>query len=272
MVYAMMEQMASLLVGRPRRGSAPVDAAELRRRLLALNDPARPYRLVDGKVSDLELDWTVVDAAWTSGFSAVRLSTVYYARLLLDAVRREARWFEVLRTANLFLGCDGWIPRFNLRCWIQAGFTSGSWRGTAYGVRPGFPPQLGASQPFTISTDQVKHDIRGVVTRSGWTFRPTVFWFQTKRAAVRLTEGLTPSFMRAWPARRFWGALYPASFAATVAWIWWVTGGRRSDLLAIAAFSAFWWAIWGTILVIFKITTGEWGPRRAAARGDRDAR
>jgi len=268
MVYAMMEHMATLLVKRPRQGSTPVDAAELRRRLLNLNDPTRPYRLVEGKVSDLELDWTVVDESWASGFSTVKLSTVYHARLLLDETRHEARWFEVLRTSNLFLGFNGWIPRFNARFWIQAGFITGAWRGTAYGMRPGVPLQLGASQPFTVSTDQAKHDIRGVVSRGGWTFRPTVFWFQTKRAIVRVTEGLVPAFMRAWPPRRFWGVVYPAGFLATIAWIWWVAGARRGDLPGIAAFSAFWWAIWGCILVIFKITSGEWTPgRRKAAPG-----
>lgn len=46
MVYAMMEYMAALLAKLPRQGPAPVDAAELRRRLLDLNDPTRPYRLV----------------------------------------------------------------------------------------------------------------------------------------------------------------------------------------------------------------------------------
>jgi hypothetical protein len=271
MVYAMMEHMATLLVKRPRQGGVQVDAAELRRRLVGLNNPARPYRLIDGKVSDLELDWTVVDESWATRFSGVKLSTVYYARLLLDDVRHEARWFEVLRSSNVFLGFDGWIPRLNFGFWIQAGFMSGAWRGTAYGIQPGFPARLGGSQPFSVNIDQVKQDVRGVVTRSGWTFRPTVFWFQTKRRSVAFTEALLPAFMKEWPARRFWRIVYPASFVATVGWIWWVAGGGRSTLLAMAAFSAFWWAIWGFILLIFKITSGEWAPgRRNASRGDRN--
>jgi len=270
MVYAMMEHMITLVVKRPRRGTTPVDVAELRRRLMNLNDPVRPYRLVDGRVSDFDLNWTVVDEAWTNRFSNVKLSAVYYARLLLDEVRHEARWFEVLRSSNVFLGFDGWIPRFNFGFWIQAGFMSGNWRGTAYGIRPGFPAQLGASQPFSINIDEVKHDVRGVVTRSGWTFRPTVFWFQTKRATVRLTESLVPAFMREWPPRRFWGTVYVGSYLATIGWILWVTGGRRSDLLAIVGFSAFWWFVWGFIFVIFKVVSGEWGShRRTAGRGER---
>jgi hypothetical protein len=257
MVYAMMEQMAALLAKPPHRGAAPVDAAELRRRLLALNDPGKPYRLVEGTVAHFELRWTIVDESWASRFSNVKLTTGYYARVLLDEARHEARWFEVLRSGNLFLGFDGWIPRFNFGFWIQSGYISGHWRGTAYGVRPGFPARLGASQPYSVNVDQVKRDIRAAVTRSGWTFRPTVFWFQTKRATVALTGALTPGFMKTWSPRRFWGIVYPASFAAAVGWIWWVGGGGRKTLVGVLAFSAFWWAIWGFIALILKITTGE---------------
>lgn len=257
MVYAMMEQMATLLVKRPRHGVTAVDAGEVRRRLLGLNAPSKPYRLVEGKVSDLELDWTVVDESWTSRFSSVKLSTDYYARLLLDEATHEARWFEVLRSTNVFLGLSGWKPRFNFRFWIQSGFISGAWRGTAYGIWPGFPARLGASRPFSINIGEAKSDIRAVVTRSGWTFRPTVFWFQTKRTSVALTEALVPGFVKAWPRRRFWGIVYPVSFAAAVGWIWWVGGGGRKNLVGMLAFSAFWWAIWGFIVLILRITTGE---------------
>jgi hypothetical protein len=272
MVFAMMEHMASLLERRPRAGSTSVDAAELRRRLLNLNDTGKPYRVIEGKVSDLEIDWDVVDDSWKTRFAKVKLSTVYHARMLLDETRHEVRWFEAIRTSNLFLGFDGWIPRFNVSIWAQAGYIDVMWSGVAYGIQPGFPPRIGGTQGYSLNTVEIKHAISGVINRSGWIFRPTILWFQTKRGSFRVGQALLPSALTHWPARRFWGVVYPASYVATVAWIFWVTGGARDpkNLLALAAFSAFWWGIWGFITVIFMITSGKWKPGgRSGGHADR---
>ena len=56
MVEAMIEFTISLLVKQPHARRKPADRADLRQRLLALNEEGRPYRLVDGRDSDLELE------------------------------------------------------------------------------------------------------------------------------------------------------------------------------------------------------------------------
>src|SRR6266478_4918673 len=75
MITAMLEWTAGFLVRRPRRGTPPVDADELKDRLLALTGSGGQYRIVPGRKSDLELEWDVVDASWHNLFSKIKLST-----------------------------------------------------------------------------------------------------------------------------------------------------------------------------------------------------
>ncbi|GEM_PF-1480451 len=254
MVFAMMEFTITLTLRRPPRNRKPVSGDELRQRLLALNKGDRPYRIVEVKDCDLELNWDVVDKSWYEIFAKVKLTVIYRARALLDEAQHEVRWFEMVRWSNFFLGFDGWRPRFNWSIYALWGYIDVVWTGIAYGIQPGFPPRIGRVYKFSLNTIQAKKEIRRVVNESGWTFRPVLWWFQVNRNSYGAFQALMPNVS----ARRFWGILYPVSYFFTIGYIIYVAdpkgiGGLLSlhNLTPVLLFSALWWGIWGFIAWIF---------------------
>ncbi len=258
MVYAMMECTVSFLVKRPPPGRKTVDAAELRHRLLGLNQPGNPYRLVDSRVADLELHWDVVDASWYELFAKVKLTIVYHARMLIDELQREVRWYEIMRSSNFLIGFDGWTLRLNFAFRLQTGYLNVDWRGLAYGIISVFPPRIGRVYKFHLNTMRVKNEITRIVTESGWALRPRYLWFQTRRGSYQLGQALLPATLRRWPARRFWGLVYPASYVLTIGYLVAITGAYDfRNLLVFGAISAAWWGVWGFLAWILVLTSRD---------------
>ena len=248
MLYAMMEFTVTLLARSPATPRRPLAERDLRRRLLALNEPDRPYFLVEGKDCDLQPTWQVIDPAWHEQFARVKLTTLYRAWILLDPSRHELRMHELLRSANFFLGFDGWRPVCQPYLFLVAGLT-GRWTGRAYGILPGFPPRIGAVTDFAADTVALRDQIVQVAGRCGWTFRPMNLWFQATTWGFRLLGYITPPAVANMPARHFWGVMYPTSFFLGIGYL--VAVGRLWDLhslLLIAGVSASWFAVWGFLV------------------------
>jgi hypothetical protein len=245
MVHAMVEFTLGLLIERPYANRKPLPAKDLKQRLLDHNLPDRPYRLVEGEEGELELQWDVVDAAWGRQFASIKLTTYYRARLLLDEVRHEVRIQEFMRTSSFFLGFDGWIPRLHFYVSAHWGPMNVNWAGQAYGILPGFPPQIGEVVSFTLNTAEVKQEIGKTVRKGGWTFRPVIWTSQVRRSRLRT---LTPAPLRRIPHGLFWGVLYPASYALGIGYLLAIIGRpgwTAHNLLIIAGISVIWWGMWG---------------------------
>lgn len=256
MVHAMVMFTAALLLKRPRPRHQPLTAAELGERLLALNqDPGLPAKLAPGRDCDFTLDCQPVDASWNELFAKVKLTTHYRARLLLDEAAGEARWNELLRGSNFFLGFDGWVPRFQMSIWCFMGITSITWTGRAYGLTQGFPPRIGKVAEFRLDTAATRKKVGEVVARAGWTFRPVIWWFEATRGGVRLLRALLPGPLWRASPRRFWGVVYPVSYFLAIGALLGAAGTAKDwsahNLGIIALFSAFWWGIWGFVAWIF---------------------
>jgi hypothetical protein len=220
MVHAMMEFTLSLLVRRPRHQRKPASADTLRRRLLALNAPGRPYPLVEGEDCDFEIVWGT-DARAVGGGSIIgRWSTSSRVRLVLDEQRHELRINQVSRSFEMFVGLQRWVPV----------------------VRIGLSAQAGpAAQSIT-------REIEEVAQRSGWSVRPVVLWFQATRRGLDVLRLLTPAPLRAWPARRTWGVVYALSFLLGVGYLAVLVGPLESqDALILIGVAASWWGIWGCL-------------------------
>lgn len=252
MVYAMME-FTLLLILKPGRGDARADTAELEKRLMALNTSDKPYRLIRGSKSDLELDWKVVDASWYELFAKIKLTMQYGARMLFDEETGAVRWYESLRTSSIFLGFEGWKPKFNLAFYWRGGYLNVIWHGLAYGIPPGFPPRIGKVHEFHLDTIDVKNDIRPVIQSAGWDFRPVTLSFKTNRRWLHLTRVLRPAWLHRIPERRLWGTLYVGSFVLFYLYVFVVVTNRDMDWTWEAAWPAAivalgWWAIWGLLV------------------------
>lgn len=218
MIHAMMEFTLSLLVRRPRQARKPASADVLRRRLLALNTPDRPYPLAAGEDCDLEIVWRS-DTPMASGRLVIaKGSTVSRVRLLFDEQRHELRINQVSRSSYLFVGLQRWLPS----------------------VKAGLSAHAGpAAQSIT-------GEIEEVAQRSGWSVRPVVLWFQATRSGLQVLQSLTPALLRTWPASRSWGLVYVLSFALGVGYVVMLVGPLEPhDLLVVLGVVGGWWGIWG---------------------------
>lgn len=245
MLQAMMEFTAALLtVPSRRRGKTSRDAL-IERLLVRINEDGRPYRLVRSESGDVEIEWEVVDAAWREQFSKAKLTATYRGRLLLDEDTHEARWYESLRTSSFFLGFHGSRPRFNWSFQWRGGYVNIVWSGLVYGIEPGFPPRIGDVRAFQIDTIEPKKEIRTIVTRAGWTFRPVLLGFQTTRRGNAILQRLVPWPLRDIPRRRFWGVAYPVSYALLIGYMGAGAPWTWNNMLVVLGISAAWWGIWG---------------------------
>ena len=249
MITAMIEWSAGFLVRRPGRGAPPVEPDELRKRLLALNEGGVQFRIVPGRKSDLELEWDVVDASWRNLVSKIKLSTIYRARMLLDPARHEVRWCEWLRTRDLFIGFRGSSIVINWSWELRVGYLDVVWKGRAYGVQAGFPPRVERVYDFSVNTVEAKRQIADVVMRSGWTFRPVIFWFQAGRSGL---DKVLPS----WPplGTRLRGIIAAASYILFLGYLIWMVGGfaggefwTAHNVGVLAVVSAGWWGLWSAL-------------------------
>jgi hypothetical protein len=220
MVHAMMEFTVSLLVKRPPANRKPAPGNELRRRLLALNEPDQSHPLIEGRDCDLEIKWAKEDARH-GRFALSRHSSSSHLRFLLDEQRHELRVHQISSGSGFFLGLEGWLPRIQ----GYASFSAG-------------PPGQALTQ-----------DISQIANRSGWAVRPVLWWFQATRSGYHFLRALTPAPLRQWPARRFWGVLYPLSYFVGMGYLMAIIGSLdQQNLLLLVGISAVWWGIWGFLV------------------------
>ncbi len=230
MITAMMEWTAAFLVRRPNRAKAPVDANELKNRLLALNESGAKYRLVPAKECDLKLEYEVVDSSWHNLFSKIKLSANYGARLLFDPARHEVRWCEWLCTREFFIGVHGLGIVINWSWQLQVGY-------------------------IDVLSVQVKREISAVVMQGGWTFRPVIFWFQAGRSRLRtVLDAWSLRVLPNWPETRARGLLAGVTYVLFIGYLLWMIGGFGEESLwtvhnlgVLAVISALWWAGWGLL-------------------------
>jgi hypothetical protein len=220
MVHAMMEFTVSLLVQRPTRRRS-ITADELRQRLLALDDPDRPYRLTEGTDCDLEIVADLAEPPPPARFAISDGDSRYRLRLLLDEQCHELRLNQVTHSYYYFLGLVGWLPRLHGYASAQSG-----------------PPGRFMTQ-----------EINQIAIRGGWSVRPVLWWFQATYQGYRLLKRLTPRPLRRLSARRFWGILYPLSYGLSIGYLLAIIGPPdQDDLWLVFGVSAGWWGVWAFLV------------------------
>lgn len=150
-----------------------VDKQTLRAALLALNDPAKPYRIVPAETTDLIAEWKVVDAAWYGLFNRNRLRKAYRALLLLDEARRSVRCFELLGTVSWTAGASGLVPTvrysasaFGGRVLFQKSY------GIGYGIKDLTAPAVDKVYEYRFDIEEIRAPIVATVRNNGWEWVP----------------------------------------------------------------------------------------------------
>ena len=94
-----------------------------------------------------------------------------------------------------------------------------------------------------------RHRVAALLWTVVFVARPMLWWFQTTYSGYRILAALTPAPFRRWPARRFWGMLYPLSYFLGMGYLVAIIGGLDwRNWLILLGISAVWWGFWGVFV------------------------
>ncbi len=147
-------------------GTEPVYA-----RLMALNRPTAPYRIVDGKAENVDLiaEWKIVDAQWYEIFAKASLTKVFRIYLKFDPAKREVRAMDREYTVEWKAG----VPSLS----VAASFFQGQKSSVSFGMGYAFTETLAPGQvyKYKFNTNEIKKPIQEAVAASGWTYKGVAF-------------------------------------------------------------------------------------------------
>jgi hypothetical protein len=144
---------------------------DLYSRLMALNRPTAPYRIVDGRSENVDLiaEWKIVDAQWFEVFAKASLSKVFRIYLKFDPARREVRAMDREYTVSW----RGGVPSLG----GQASFFKGQKSSVSFGIGTGFKENLapGVVYKYKFNTNELKQPIQQVIASCGWSYKGVAF-------------------------------------------------------------------------------------------------
>lgn len=161
-------------LGGKKKSPSAINKEALKKKILTLNSAELPYQITSAKESDLSLEWKIVDAKWYGIFSKEKISKTYRALILLDDVRKTARYYEELGSVEWHLGTDGlWKPGIKYSAEVRKGriLFQKSW-GVQYGIKES--GKLGKIYEYKFDIGLARDPAKKVIEESGWEFVPVV--------------------------------------------------------------------------------------------------
>jgi hypothetical protein len=156
---------------RPAKGTPVLSEQEVRDRLLGLNRPTAPYRLIDGAGENVDLiaEWKIVDAEWYELFAKAELSKVFQIYLKLDPALRQVRAMDREYTVSWSAG----VPTLS----VAASTFRGQKQSIEFGKAYAFTETLAPGQVYNyrFDTRELKQPIQDAVTSCGWTYKGVAF-------------------------------------------------------------------------------------------------
>jgi len=144
---------------------------DLYARLMALNRPTAPYRIVDGRSENVDLiaEWKIVDAQWYEIFAKANLTKVFRIYLKFDPARREVRAMDHEYTVSWRAG----VPSLG----VQASFFKGQKSSVSFGIGAGFTENFapGVVYKYKFNTNDLKQPIQQVIASCGWSYKGVAF-------------------------------------------------------------------------------------------------
>ena len=150
-------------------------------RLLASNDPSKPYHIVKGEETDLIAEWKIVDASWYGVFSKSWLGKAYRAILLLDETRHAVRCYEEIGSVSWTAGTNGLSPSVHYhRSFFGGRILFKKEYGRGYAIREPTTLETGKVYDYRFDIDDIRKPIIQIVQESGWEWVPVT----AKRHAI----------------------------------------------------------------------------------------
>lgn len=156
---------------RPVEGVRPLSVEQVRRNILAMNDPDLPFIVCAGGADGLDLvaDWKIEELGWANMFAAVNMRTVSRTLMRLRSEECEVRSVDQERSVEWRAG----VGHFSGSIGRGRGQINRSWKHRSYGRRE--DGTFGKLSEVSFSTRQVKEPIQRVVLQAGWTWRGVSF-------------------------------------------------------------------------------------------------
>jgi hypothetical protein len=157
----------------PDRATAPAAEAELRRRLLAVNEEDAPFTVAPWKGGRMRVEWRLADARWTHLLQKNRVLKVERLTLALDGRSHKARVVESSMSTRGSAGLSGLLASFG--GWMGIRFY-GADMAKEYGLayEPGRGWRLDKAYEYRFSAAELKAPFLAAVTESGWTWKPVM--------------------------------------------------------------------------------------------------
>ncbi len=156
---------------RPAAGTPVLSKQAVRDRLLALNRPTAPWRVVDGAgdAVDLVAEWRLEEKAYENAFRQSGKAGVFRIFMKLDEATHEVR--AVDRQYMVSWSVQG------LKLSLAASGFRGQKQSASFGGPAHLTEQLpsGASIEYRFVTSEIKKPIQEAVTTSGWVYRGVAF-------------------------------------------------------------------------------------------------
>lgn len=140
-------------------------------RLMALNRPSAPYRIIDGRSENVDLiaEWKIVDARWFDVFGKANLTKVFRIHMKLDPARHEVRAMD----QELNVSWRAGVPSLS----YEASFFKGQKSSISFGTGYAFTENLAPGQvyKYKFNTGELKKPIQDTVAACGWTYKGIAF-------------------------------------------------------------------------------------------------
>src|ERR1700687_375958 len=156
---------------RPLAGSVVLSADEVRKRLLSVNRPTAPYRVIDGASEGVDLiaEWKIVDASWNEIFAKAGLTKTFNIFMKLHPEEHEVRSLEREYTVSW----SAVLPTVKLAVSAFRGQTQSIEFGKAYPFTETLAP--GQVYNYRFDTSEIKKTIQEDVTSCGLTYKGVAF-------------------------------------------------------------------------------------------------
>jgi hypothetical protein len=174
-LYAMLYAMGFFQYLGGKKGSdiSPVNKEVMIKRILALNDPSKPYHIIAGKDIDLVAEWKIVDAQWYGIFNKSGLKSAYRALLQVDASRHTVRCYEELGSISWTAGLQGIVPKVSYqKSFFRGRILYSKKYAKGYGLKQLAPPEPGKVYDYKFDINEIRGPIILTVERNGWEWVP----------------------------------------------------------------------------------------------------
>ncbi len=159
----------------PRPGIIAVSEAELRRRLLSINDSDVPFQVIEKKGGTLEAVWRLADAKWAGLASLNKVRELRVIQLRLHEGSKICRALDIGKSVKAT--ADGLELGFSLSGFFFRGIIFTQWE---YEVQYGITfsdgtVRFGKAYEYRFDHDELQKPIVETIIGSGWEYRPVLF-------------------------------------------------------------------------------------------------